>query len=94
MKNIKLIAFAAVTGLFLSACGGGGSSSGGSTPPPSGGSTPPPSAAVMVPSCGTGITDVTGKTIKKVENGAEVKIRHFPGGGKKACMNKGQAEII
>ncbi len=87
MKNIKLIAFATIAGLFLSACGGGGGSS-------SGGSTPPPSAAVMVPSCGIGIADVTGKTIKKVENGAVAKIRHFPGGGKKACMIKGQAEII
>ena len=88
MKNIKLIAFAAVTGLFLSACGGGGSSSSaGSTPPP-------PSSAVMVPSCGTGIADVTGKTIKKVEDGAEVKIVHSPNSTRTACMIKGQAEII
>ncbi len=86
MKNIKLIAFTTIAGLFLSACGGGGSSSGGSTPPPS--------ATVMVPPCGTGLANVTGKTIKKVENGAEVKIWHFSGGEKKACMISGEAEII
>jgi len=93
MKNIKLIAFATVAGLFLSACGGGGGSS-------SGGGTPP-STAVMVPSCGTaadqGLSvakDVTGKTIKKVEVGAEVRIWHSPDGKKSACMIKGQAEII
>ena len=90
MKNIKLIAFTTVAGLFLTACGGGGSSSssGGSTPPP------PPPSAVMVPSCGAGLADVTGKTIKKVEDGAEVKIVHSPNSTRTACMIKGQAEII
>lgn len=86
MKNIKLIAFATVAGLFLTACGGGGGSS-------SSGSTPP-ATAVMVPSCVTGIANVTGKTIKKVENGAEVKIVHSSNSVKTACMIKGQAEII
>ena len=92
MKNIKLIAFATVAGLFLSACGGGGSSSGGGTPP---------STAEMVPSCGTAADlgksvaeDVAGKTIKKVEAGAEVRIWHSPDGKKSACMIKGKAEII
>ena len=81
MKNIKLIAFTAVAGLFLSACGGGSSSSGG---------TP----TVMVPSCGTGIANVTGKTIKKVQSGAIVKIIHSQNSTKTACMITGQAEII
>jgi hypothetical protein len=87
MKNIKLIAFATISGLFLSACGGGGSSS-------TGGSTPPPSTAVMVPSCGTSVADVTGKTIKKVENGAVVRISHTADSKRTACMIKGEAEII
>jgi len=85
MKNIKLIVFTTVAGLFLTACGGGSSSSGGSTPP---------SAAVMVPSCATAFADVTGKTIKKVEDAAEVKIVHSPNSTRTACMIKGQAEII
>jgi len=91
--NIKLITFATVTGLFLSACGGGGggSSSGGSTPPP---------AVVKVPQCGTAVDlgksnaiDVTGKTIKKVANGAEVRIWHKPDGTKVACMITGEATV-
>ena len=86
-RNLKLIAFTTISGLFLTACGGGGSSS-------AGGSTPPPSTAVMVPSCGTSVVDVTGKTIKKIENGAEVRIVHTPDAKKTACMIKGEAEII
>ena len=83
--NIKQIAFIAVTGLFLTACGGGG-----------GGSDNPPAAEVKVPvpQCGTDTVDVTGKTIKKVETGAEVRILHSPDGTKLACMIKGQAEVI
>ncbi len=84
-RNLKLIAFTTVAGLFLTACGGGGSSSGGGTPP---------STAVMVPSCGTSVAEVTGKTIKKIEDGAVVKIVHTPDAKKTACMITGQAEII
>ncbi len=86
--NIKQLAFAAVMGLFLSACGGSG-----------GGSNNP--SAVKVPECGTtadsgksAAKDVTGKTIKKVGIGAEVRIWHYPDSKKSACMIKGQAEII
>ena len=86
MKNIKLIAMTTAAGFILSACGGGGGSS-------TGGGTPPPTT-VMVPSCGAGTADVTGKTIKKVENGAEVKIVHSPNSTRTACMISGQAEII
>jgi len=82
-RNLKLIAFTTVAGLFLTACGGGGSHSGGGTP-----------AAVMVPACGAAVADVTGKTIKKTEDGAVVKIVHTPTAKKTACMIKGQAEII
>ena len=92
MKNIKLIAFATVAGLFLTACGGGGGSSSSGSIPPAG--STPPATAVMVPSCGTGIANVTGKTIKKVQNGAIVKIIHSQNSTKTACMITGQAEII
>jgi len=84
-RNLKRIAFTTVAGLFLTACGGGGSSSGGGTPP---------STAVMVPSCETTVADVTGKTIKKTEDGAVVRIVHTPDAKKTACMIKGRAEII
>ena len=93
--NIKVIALATVAGLFLSACGGG---SGGSSS--SGGTTPPPTV-VKVPQCGTSsdlgksnAIDVTGKTIKKDANGAEVRIWHKPDGSKSACMITGTATII
>jgi len=89
--NIKLVAFTAVMGLFLSACGGGGGGDG---------SNPLP-VAVKVPHCGTAADggkaiaeDVTGKTIEKVGTGAEVRIWHFPEGEKKACMIKGDALIV
>ena len=71
---------------------------GGTTPPP-GGTTPPPTVD-KVPQCGTAadlgksdVIDVTGKTIKKVANGAEVRIWHDPDGTKSACMITGQATI-
>jgi len=86
--NIKQIAFMAVMGLFLSACGGGG------------GSNNPPVAEIKVPSCGTVGTgkllakDVTGKTIKKVGTGAEVRIWHSPDATKLACMISGEALIV
>jgi len=63
-RNLKLIVFTTIIGFFLTACGGGGS----------GGTSP--ATAVMVPSSGTALADVTGKTIKKIENGAEVRIVH------------------
>ena len=85
--NIKQIAFTTVMGLFLSACGGGGST------------TPP--TVVEVPQCGTttdlgmsNAIDVTGKTIKKVADGAEVRIWHDPDGTKLACMITGEATIV
>ena len=86
--NIKQIAFTALTGLFLSACGGGGGSNF-------------TIAEVKVPQCGTAADmgkalakDVTGKTIKKVENGAEVRIWHTPDATKLACMISGEALIV
>ncbi len=89
--NITQIAFTIATGFVLSACGGGSSSSGGSTPPP---------AVVKVPQCGTATDmgksnaiDVTGKTITKVVNGAEVRIWHTPEGTKSACMITGEATV-
>lgn len=90
-SNIKQIAFTAVMGLFLSACGGG-----------SGGSNNPPIDEIKIPSCGTDIDDkgkvvakdVTGKTIKKVGDGAEVRIWHFPDAMKRACMISGEAIIV
>ena len=94
MKSImiKQTIFAITAGLLLSACGGGGGSS-------SGGTTPPP-AVVKVPQCGTAsdlgksnAIDVTGKTITKVANGAEVRIWHTPDGTKSACMITGEAAI-
>ena len=87
--NIKQIAFTAVTGLFLSACGGGGSDFTIVSP------------EVKVPQCGTAAdkgkalaTDVTGKTIQKVEDGAEVRIWHSPDATKLACMVSGEALIV
>ena len=87
-SNIKQITFTAVMGLLLSACGGGSSN-------------PPPIAEIKVPSCGTAADmgkaiakDVTGKTIKKVVNGAEVRIWHTQDGTKSACMISGEALII
>lgn len=82
--NIKQIAFAAVMGLFLNACGGGGSSSNSSFPP----------ASVSVPQCENATADVTGKTIQKVEDGAEVRISHSSDGTKLACMITGEANIV
>lgn len=87
--NIKQIAFTATVALALSACGG---SSGGTTVIP----------VVSVPSCGdvsavdmgkSVAIDVTGKTIKKAETDAEVRIWHFPDATKLACMISGKAII-
>ena len=92
MKSImiKQTIFAVTAGLLLSACGGGSSSS----------STTPPPAVVKVPQCGTtadlgesNAIDVTGKTIKKVADGAEVRIWHDPDGTKSACMITGDATV-
>ena len=92
--NIKQIAFTAVTGLFLSACGGGGGSDFTID-------NPPPVAEVKVPQCGTAADkgkalaeDVTGKTIQKVDDGAEVRIWHSPDATKLACMISGEALIV
>ena len=88
-RNLKRIAFTAIAGLFLTACGGGGGSSSSGT------------VTVFVPSCGTAAdlgksvaVDVTGKTIQKTVLGSEVRIWHSSDARKKACMIKGQAEII
>ncbi len=86
-SNIKQIAFTAVMGLFLSACG-------------SSSSTPATIVESKVPSCGTAddmgksiAKDVTGKTIKKVGTEAEVRIWHSPDATKLACMISGEAII-
>lgn len=90
--NIKHIAFTAVMGLFLSACGGSSSST-----------TTIAVVETKVPSCdesgaadnGKSIAkDVTGKTIKKVGDGAEVRIWHTPDAIKLACMISGEAIIV
>ena len=89
--NIKQIAFVAVMGLFLSACGGSSSST-----------TTISIVETKVPSCGTDADDdgkavakdVTGKTIKKVGDGAEVRIWHSPDSIKLACMISGEALVI
>ena len=88
--NIKQIAFTAVMGLFLSACGGSSSST-----------TTISTVETKVPSCGTAVDmgkavakDVTGKTIKKVGEGAEVRIWHSPDSTKSACMITGEALIV
>ena len=87
--NIKQIAFTAVMGLFLSACG---SSSSSYTD-----DTTPPVTEIKVPQCGTTVADaadVTGKTIVKGLDGAEVRIWHDPDGTRSACMITGEATII
>ncbi len=87
-SNIKQIAFTALMGLILSACGGSSNSN-------------PPLAEIKVPQCGTGAAmgeviakDVTGKTIKKVGDGAEVRIWHNPDSTRKACMISGEGIIV
>ena len=85
--NIKQIAFTAVMGLFLSACGSSSSSYTDDT-------TPPPVTEIKVPQCGTTVADVTGKTIEKGLDGAEVRIWHDPDGTRSACMITGEATII
>lgn len=96
MKNttIKQIAFTAVMGLFLNACGGGGGGGGGETPPPV-------VSENKVPECGNEedlgksvAEDVTGKTITKVSDEADVRIWHSPDGTKLACMKTGEANIV
>ena len=89
-SNIKQIAFTAVMGLFLSACGGGSS-----------GTTTVPAVESKVPQCGTAADkgkavakDVTDKIIKKVGTGAEVRIWHSQDATKLACMIQGEALII
>ncbi|WP_415407794.1 hypothetical protein ACLHDG_04480 [Sulfurovum sp. CS9] len=93
MKSImmKQTIFAITAGLLLSACGGGGGDD----------STTPLPTVVKVPQCGTttdlgmsNAIDVTEKTIKKVANGAEVRIWHTPDGTKSACMITGEATVI
>jgi hypothetical protein len=80
---LKQMIFTAGMGFFLTACGGGG------------GSSTPPEADNSVPLCSSGKTvDVTGRTIKKVEDGAVVRISHTPDTKKLACMVSGKAEVI
>ena len=90
-SNIKQIAFVAVMGLFLSACNSKSSDN----------NNPPPVADLKVPQCGAAAdmgkaiaNDVTGKTIKKVGDGAEVRIWHSPDATKLACMISGEAIIV
>jgi len=83
--NIKQIAFTVLMGLFLNACGGGSSST----------------TSFPVAECGSAAdkgkslaSDVTGKTIVKVHEGAEVRIWHSSDGTKLACMISGEANIV
>ena len=87
ITNIKQIAFIVVMGLFLSACNSKSSNN--------------PVAVLKVPQCGTAddlgkaiAKDVTGKTIKKVDDGAKVRIWHSPDSTKLACMISGEAIIV
>lgn len=55
----------------------------------------------VVPDCGSGndmgksvAVRVNNKTIKKTEEGAQVRIWHDPSGEKLACMITGKAEIL
>lgn len=94
MKNTYIkLALTVLMGLFLNACGGGSSSSSSSTNYSS--------ATLKVPACGIAddlgksvAEDVTGKTIKKIEDGAEVRIWHSPDSTKLACMISGEAVIV
>ena len=95
--NIKQIAFMAVTGLFLSACGGGGGGSNIGTIPPVG--TNPPVIEIKVPSCGVGTgkafaKDVTGKTRMVFSSRLLVRIWHSPDATKLACMISGEVLIV
>jgi hypothetical protein len=82
--TIKQMIFILGMGFFLSACGGGG-----------GGGSTPPAADNSVPLCSSGKTvDVTGKTIKKVEEDAVVRIEHSANTKKVACMLNGKAQVI
>jgi len=77
--TIKQMILTAGMGFFLTACGGGG-----------GGSTDN-----SVPQCSSNKTvEVTGKTIKKVENGAIVRIIHTADAKKVACMVSGNAKVV
>ena len=71
-------------GLFLSACNSKSSNN--------------PVAVIKVPQCEDMdkaiAKDVTGKTIKKVGDEAEVRIWHSPDGTKLACMISGEALIV
>jgi hypothetical protein len=83
--TIKQMIFISGMGFFLSACGGGSGGGGGT----------PPATDNSVPLCSSGKTvDVTGKTIKKVEEGAVVRIVHSADTKKTACMVSGKAEVI
>jgi len=82
----KQIIFTVGMGFFLNACGGGGSG---------GGENIPPQADHLIPLCSENKpVDVTGKTIKKIEDGAKVKIIHAPDTKKMACMLNGKAQVI
>ena len=88
--NIKQIASTVTIVIFLSACGGSSNSNNSSDV-----------KVVSVPQCGfaadfgkANAKDVTGKTIKKLGDDAEVRIWHFPDSKKLACMIKGKAKIV
>lgn len=56
---------------------------------------------ISVPSCGTGsdkgrsvAISVNDKTIEKTEDGAEVRLWHYPNGDKLGCMITGEAIVI
>lgn len=90
---ITHIALTLFMGLFLNACGGGGGSNSSSTTTDA--------ALLKVPSCGIAsdlgksvAENVTGKTIQKIEDGAEVRIWHTPDSTKLACMISGEAVIV
>lgn len=88
MKTVKIkrIGFLTIIALLLSACNV---------------KDDPLVVEVFVPQCGSGedsgktnAVAVNGKTIKKTEEGAKVRIWHTSNGDKFACMISGEAKII
>lgn len=89
MKKITIIMVLIITTLIFTGCsgkGGNGDING--------------TVGISVPSCGTG-TDkgrsvaisVNDKTIQKTEDGAQLRLWHYPNGDKFGCMITGEANL-